>query len=72
MNVEELVRYWKDPEARAGAATGHPAGEITLDGRTRSGRRAALLAGLGGSATGGYHGAANTVMPHGTSISSPS
>ncbi|MFF7633721.1 mersacidin/lichenicidin family type 2 lantibiotic [Kitasatospora sp. NPDC008050] len=70
MNVEELVRYWKDPEARTGAAHAHPAGEITLEEHSRSGRRAALLAGLDASATGG-RGNGYTLVPIGTSVSSP-
>ncbi|WP_327070622.1 hypothetical protein OG500_33745 [Kitasatospora sp. NBC_01250] len=69
MNVEELVRYWKDPDARTGAAHVHPAGEITLEDRPGTGRRAAVLAGLTASAALGR--GSTTLMPNGTSVSSP-
>ncbi|MDH6110518.1 hypothetical protein P3T36_003556 [Kitasatospora sp. MAP12-15] len=50
MDNDELVRSWKDPEAREGSVTDHPAGEISTGGRPRSVRRAVLLAGLYGAA----------------------
>ncbi|WP_035806199.1 hypothetical protein [Kitasatospora mediocidica] len=68
MNNDELVRSWKDPEARESALTDHPAGEIRTGENTRSLRRAALLTGLGGLAMGAALMASQMTV---TSVSSP-
>ncbi|MEU9132756.1 hypothetical protein AB0D08_32405 [Kitasatospora sp. NPDC048540] len=54
MNASTLVALWKDPAARAGSDVRHPAGEIRLTaaGGPPAARRAHLLTGLTGSATG--------------------
>jgi len=44
---EDLVRLWKDPEARADADVPHPAGEIDPGAAARRARRNAVLLGIG-------------------------
>ncbi|EFF88811.1 hypothetical protein SSTG_04681 [Streptomyces sp. e14] len=43
MDTTDLVQLWKQPAARHGAATGHPAGEIRLRSGGGLGRRSQLL-----------------------------
>ncbi|WUH89878.1 hypothetical protein OG900_06935 [Streptomyces sp. NBC_00433] len=46
MSDSPLVNAWKNPAARNGAASDHPAGSIRLGTGAVVGRRAQLLAGL--------------------------
>jgi hypothetical protein len=46
MSDNDLVHAWKNPAARNGAASDHPAGSIRLGTGAVVGRRAQLLAGL--------------------------
>jgi hypothetical protein len=46
MSDNPLVNAWKNPAARDGAASDHPAGSIRLGTGAVVGRRAQLLAGL--------------------------
>ncbi len=48
MSNEALVISWKNPAARDESGAGHPSGEIRLPKESAAGRRARLLAGLGG------------------------
>ncbi|MDH6131601.1 hypothetical protein P3T37_000975 [Kitasatospora sp. MAA4] len=68
MENDELVRFWKDPEAREAAVTDHPSGEIRAGESTRALRRAALLTGLGGLAAGAALFASQMTV---TSVSGP-
>ncbi|MFF4653549.1 hypothetical protein [Streptomyces sp. NPDC001380] len=43
MNTEELVRNWKQPQSRRGAAADHPSGEIALRTDGSLARRGRLL-----------------------------
>ncbi|MFI9275585.1 hypothetical protein ACIGXM_33500 [Kitasatospora sp. NPDC052896] len=52
MDGEELVRLWKDPDARADSPVPHPAGEVRAGSGRRVDRHAALIVALGGLAVG--------------------
>ncbi|MFF5437649.1 hypothetical protein [Streptomyces achromogenes] len=43
MNTTDLVRLWKQPTTRHGAATDHPAGDIRLRSGGGLGRRSQML-----------------------------
>jgi mersacidin/lichenicidin family type 2 lantibiotic len=45
MDDQDLVRAWKEPEARQEATADHPAGEIKLDSASTLSRRIGLLSG---------------------------